>query len=432
MAKAKPLSAFCSYSQKDEKFRDKVSSGLSGLVARRAITNPWYDRNITAGTVWEPELLRNLQQADLVFLLISSNFIASDYCMKELALALDRHQAGKARIIPIILKAADWKFGVLSTLQALPISGEPLVRGYYFDDERMTQVSGGILKAIDEICANGSGPSAKSSSALDASQMVLAYLCNRVEQEEQLRDAWKEHFDSLDRRRRPFLCLVHGSPQEDHAGYLQRLTRYSLPQALGLESGSEIRTYARMKWPDYLPDQVPNTSLMLSSLATELNCPSTLAAVPPKLYQYGLASVVYCELSSASPSYGNRAALKSFFDFWAEWPHLPPRQKLVVVLSVQYRAGFPQRFPKVEQDIVTDAKKDGSMSAVLLDELPPVSIDHVRKWILRPEVDDRCDVAGNAAAWEAEIEDAFRDRDRIPMEQLVGTLNRMLTEFQRR
>jgi hypothetical protein len=436
MPKVPPLSAFSSYSRKDEKLRAKVAAGLVGLERDELITKPWCDRKITAGTEWQPEILGNLQRADLVLLLMTNNFISSDYCMKELALALDRHQAGKARIIPIVLEFADWKIGPLSGLQALPVSGEPVFQGNKArDNKRLLDVSDGIRAAVKEICSNRNDyRGTRAPVMLGASQTVLAQLCNRIEQDRQLREAWQQHFDSFERRRRPFLCLVHGSEEEDHNGYLKRLAAYSLPQALGLGSDSEIRNPLKVDWPEYSTGETPSSSAMLGRVATALNCPPAIATVALNLYQLGQASVVYCELFSNNPSYGDREALKAFFDLWAEWPDLPVRQKLVVILSVQYRdpKRFPARFPKVETDIVTDVTKGGRVSAVILDELPQVSSQQVKEWIRRPEVENFCDVIPNAAVWEDEIDAAFLDQAQMPMEKLIGPLTRMLNEYKRR
>jgi hypothetical protein len=294
-------------------------------------------------------------------------------------------------------------------------------------------VSQRIQEDIGKICANGGGQGSgeRAPAVLDASQTILAQLCNRVEQDSQLRKAWDEHFDSFERRRRPFVCLVHGNVEEDHNGYLKRLARYSLPQALNLGADSEIRNPLKVNWPDYSIVQTQSSSAMLGAVAVALNCAPTFAAVAPKLYQLGQASVVYCELPSNTPGYSDRAALKSFFDFWVEWPDLPIRQKLVVILSVQYR-GESVGFPKVEADIVDDSAKDGKISAVILKELPPVSSQQVKEWIRRPEVENFCDVVTNAAVWEREIDAIFRTQPQIPMEQLIGPLNRMLNEYKRR
>ena len=63
----------------------------------------------------------HLEAADVVLLLISADFLASDYCYDtEMKRALEKHKAGKARVIPIIIRPVDWKGAPFGELQALP------------------------------------------------------------------------------------------------------------------------------------------------------------------------------------------------------------------------------------------------------------------------------------------------------------------------
>ncbi len=81
-----------------------------------------------AGTLWEQEIAEHLNSADLILLLISRHFMASDYCTGiEMKQALERHDAGTARVIPIILKPVAWK-EILGSLQALPTEGKAITK----------------------------------------------------------------------------------------------------------------------------------------------------------------------------------------------------------------------------------------------------------------------------------------------------------------
>lgn len=434
MAKSLPLAVFCSYSQKDEKLRAQVATGLAGLVREGLIREAWYDRKTTPGEEWANAIDRNLEESDIILFLVSANFIASDYCMGiEVVRAMARHEKGDARVIPIILEPCDWKVAPFDGLQALRLGGQPLRAWNIVNKKRLVEVSQGMRKVVAGLLANGHGASNRRSlSMLDASQTVLAYLCNRVEQDRQLRDAWKLHYSSLALRRRPFVCIVHGPVQEDHSGYLRRVSDYSFPQEIGLGRDFEIHRPIRVPWQPDAEDPTSVLSGMLRSLAKELNCRIQLDEVSTTLYRLGETCVAYYELLTSCKSYGDRLTLESFFEFWRNWPELPVRQKLIVVLSVQYRPGFSVGFPKLDVDVVTNATRDSRLSAVVLDELTSISGKHVKDWIRHPEVERFCDVESNATAWEAEIDDTFRKRSQIPMEQLVGTLNRMLSEYQRR
>lgn len=88
----------------------------------------WYDRDILAGSDLNAEIERELELADIFLLLVSPDFIASDYCVeREMARALERHATGKARVVPIIVEECDWKaMGELRQLKAVPTDGKAI------------------------------------------------------------------------------------------------------------------------------------------------------------------------------------------------------------------------------------------------------------------------------------------------------------------
>jgi hypothetical protein len=98
---------FFSYSHVDESLRDQLETHLSGL-RRQGIISSWHDRQITAGTELGEAIDNHLNAADIILLLVSPDFIDSDYCYaREMKQALERHQIGEARVIPVILRPCD-------------------------------------------------------------------------------------------------------------------------------------------------------------------------------------------------------------------------------------------------------------------------------------------------------------------------------------
>src|SRR5512132_70244 len=115
-----PLELFYSYSHDDEEYRKKLGKHLS-VLRRAGLITDWHDREIDAGTAWQEEIDRHLLSADIVLLLVSASFIASDYCWgDEMTKALARHKQGKARVIPIILHPCGWLMTPLRALQGVP------------------------------------------------------------------------------------------------------------------------------------------------------------------------------------------------------------------------------------------------------------------------------------------------------------------------
>jgi hypothetical protein len=148
------MKLFFSYAHKDETLRDELAKHLS-LLKREGIITTWHDRDITAGTDWASAIDNNLNTANIILLLVSADFLASDYCYNiEMQRALDRHQQGVARVIPIILRPCDWHSAPFGKLQALPIAhsaGATPVTSWDNQDEAFLAIAQGIRKAASEL-----------------------------------------------------------------------------------------------------------------------------------------------------------------------------------------------------------------------------------------------------------------------------------------
>ncbi len=121
-----PLKLFCCYAHQDEELRDELNVHLT-VLGRQNLISTWYDRVITAGTVWEHEIDEHIETADIILLLISASFLTSDYCYGiEMQRALQRHESGNASVIPIVLRPVDWTDAPFSRLQVLPTGGKPV------------------------------------------------------------------------------------------------------------------------------------------------------------------------------------------------------------------------------------------------------------------------------------------------------------------
>ncbi len=98
------IAIFCCYAREDEKLLDELRAHLSSLQ-RQKVISVWHDGDISAGAEWELEVKEHLSNANIILLLISSDFIRSDYCYStEMRHALERHQRREATVIPIILR----------------------------------------------------------------------------------------------------------------------------------------------------------------------------------------------------------------------------------------------------------------------------------------------------------------------------------------
>lgn len=117
---------FFSYSHADETLRNMLEKHLSGLK-RQGVIETWHDRRINAGEEFVGAIDRHLENADIILLLVSADFLDSDYCYNiEMERALTRHRAGEAHIIPVILRHCDWHDTPFGKLLAVPTDGKPV------------------------------------------------------------------------------------------------------------------------------------------------------------------------------------------------------------------------------------------------------------------------------------------------------------------
>ncbi len=141
-------SVFYSYSHKDERLRDDLADALA-LLKRQSILTEWHDRKIAAGDEWEQSIDEHIERADIILLLVSPVFIASDYCWgKEVERAMERHKAGEARVIPIVLRPVDWNGAMFGKLQALPKNAKPITL-WSNRDLAWLDVARGIRAAVE-------------------------------------------------------------------------------------------------------------------------------------------------------------------------------------------------------------------------------------------------------------------------------------------
>lgn len=159
------VEVFYSYASRDELLCKELEKQLSNLK-RQGLIRSWYDRDINAGTDWAHEIDTHLNKSDLILLLISPDFMYSDYCYSfEMRRALERHEAGEAHVIPIILRPVDWKDTPFSKLQALPQHAKPVTRWRYRDDAFLN-IAQGIREAVQKI--NSTNPSLNAHAANSA------------------------------------------------------------------------------------------------------------------------------------------------------------------------------------------------------------------------------------------------------------------------
>jgi tetratricopeptide (TPR) repeat protein len=128
------------------------------MLKRKGVVSEWNDRRILPGQEWDKQIDQHLESADIILLLVSPDFVASDYCYDiEVARAMQRHEAGEARVVPVILRFTDdWQSAPFGKLQALPKDAQP-VKDWPDRDKAFADVAAGIRRAVEDLLSSREG-----------------------------------------------------------------------------------------------------------------------------------------------------------------------------------------------------------------------------------------------------------------------------------
>ena len=141
---------FFSYSHADEALRDQLETQLA-MLRRQGFIETWHDRRIGAGEEIDREIDDHIMQDEIILLLISADFLASDYCYdREMRHAMSRHEAGDAIVIPVILRACDWHPAPFGKLNATPPDGKPITQ-WPDRDQAFLEVARAIREAVERL-----------------------------------------------------------------------------------------------------------------------------------------------------------------------------------------------------------------------------------------------------------------------------------------
>jgi tetratricopeptide (TPR) repeat protein len=144
------LKVFLSYSHKDRALLEQLLTHLSQMQ-REGVALVRHDGDIKAGGDWKTEIDADLNTADIILLLVSPDFLASEYCALETRRAMERLQAGEAQVVPVILRhTQDWERTEFGRLQALPSGAKPVVE-HRWRDRAFGDVVKGVRKTVVEL-----------------------------------------------------------------------------------------------------------------------------------------------------------------------------------------------------------------------------------------------------------------------------------------
>ncbi|HEX4949767.1 MAG TPA: TIR domain-containing protein [Blastocatellia bacterium] len=332
-----PVELFISYAHEDEAWHDHLIEHLSSLQ-RQGVIRGWHDRMITAGEEWKDEIDEHLNSADIILLLISSAFFASDYCYDiELKRAMERHETEDAVVIPILLRDCDWSGAPFGKLQMLPTGAVAVdSEAWNSKDEAFKNIVQGIRVVAEKLWERQQSPPPPPvpNARPLPSRRLLPYLCDRSDQERLLGLGLKQHLQA--KPNRPMICLIHGDEFECHGEFLERLRYRSLPRFLDLETKLlSVKEYPLARPPQRIPSpdvfwQHLGEALLEDSTATSQETMVFIAQhEEPLLVSLHLLTEDFAEMSEA--------LLTRLLEFFASWPDLPAGRLVMYCVCLKYQ-----------------------------------------------------------------------------------------------
>ena len=465
MPSATELNVFISYAHEDKELKDELCIHLRTFErtsSKRSWTiHLWDDRKIIPGTDWDTEIHANLDNAQVILLLISSDFIASDYCYGvEVARAMELHGRGIARVVPIILRETRWEDQEFSKLLVLPDGPVPVTasawarpHGSNRNDAAFTNIAQGLQKVFDERAAKGRDRSRLKSMVPNRERDIpplLPDLCNRMAQETTFDRALRIHRQT-DRSRRPFVFFLHGTDLERHDAFLTRV-RERIPKICALESKElsvEERPLNRPPSEAFGRDHgsafrsVVGKALLDNSNATDNDLLEFIAARASPL-------LLISRFHSTDILRYKLDLLHGILRFWHGWPDIPSGGLVLHGISIKYEQ---RDFKGIEATrplyfllyflrtfrlwrLRSVLKEYGGMeggypdfplvSGLALPELPSINRTDAEDWTRLPDVSHVASIEPMAIR-ELFENSKFRNAWRqIPMEYLHQELHKLL------
>jgi hypothetical protein len=149
-----PLKLFLSYAHEDRDLVAELRKHLAPLWHEQIVTD-WYDLELMPSDEWDHEILSQLESSDLVLVMISADFLASNYAYgRELRVALNLHDQEQLRLLPVIGRNCKWQNLPFARLQTLPEGAVP-ISSWQNRDDAFVSVVLGVERVAREILSSG-------------------------------------------------------------------------------------------------------------------------------------------------------------------------------------------------------------------------------------------------------------------------------------
>lgn len=462
-ASAATVEVFYSYSHQDAALRDALEKHLA-ILKRQGVITEWHDRGIGAGHEWAGEIHAHLNAAQIILLLISADFLASDYCYDvELKRAMERHEAGEARVIPIILRPVDWRGAPFSKLQSLPTDGKP-VTSWANQDEAFLNIVQGIRAAVEERRQTAAPSSVSGPAVLSRPERpvpptgrhlgsLVSKLCDRIAQEEQ----FAAFFSSRVRRGAgvPHVYVVRGEESERPDSLVERFSKTYIQEYANFKWGEQsgaLRSKV-VEWP-YEGEVRQRQQRVVASLFKqfdpfyEFEHDDFSAAAFEQLSARTLNPIVILqhEIRGVRWDKGTTSVLAWYLHFWDEVSACRPAPQFLLFFNIVYPP--PERYKsrwklwlrggrfdkkRIERELdelqqtrqaLVEADQEGrTCPCLFMTELSCVEWDSVMSWFGQHRVYDDMKI------WQDKCKEIFRISECRPMAEVEHELKRIHREF---
>jgi hypothetical protein len=479
------LRVFISYSSKDKDWCEKIDEAFAALK-RESLVATWRDRNLLAGANWDPKIFAELEASDIVLLLISQSFIASEFCYgKEMKRALELQRDGHLAVVPVNVCECDWGDALFAKLNSIPARNRPL-DSFSRATEGLTIVATGLRRLVKVVrsvrvgeaafppeltfpvlistAATAAGdnvaeiftaaralvgpdePPEESTSALQSMRrppVRLVHLPNLCDRDDHVL-SFEQALGTVQSpgRKRLLFAVVEGDEREAHEAFAERLLYDVVPRAAPALAARGVHDFT-IRWPGAVPAAAGPFDIFGPRLASALQLPAAakVEQLSAALTRERGVIVVRGGMYVAGSAASFAAVLRAWASFWHDWPEIPSGRLVVSLLLVKYSAQ-PQAVVNgaaAPNDVVkefcatfTEQNYPGLTVCRPPEPLPPVSWQDIINWLnTSEEVRQCCAAAGGTHRVEREVRGLFERGDAVPMEMVLDRLNDVLREFKK-
>jgi len=427
---------FISYSHDDAVHAQKLYDHLAEFRALHSRESVFFDRErINAGERWSEAINQAIREADLFVLLISSNFLKSDYCVEmEAGPALSRKLNGTAEVFLILVSECNYQHMAPKAVQGQISFEDSQFAGPWGDDNRLkavvkwrhrdsawTQIVSriyrhyGISTASSELSAGAALATDRETRERLAS---LLYLCDRSAQ----CDALDSRLNRAPLLNRPILIVTHGANEDRPMHLVSRLALRNIPDFL--------RTHSILVKP-----LLESGTLPLQALDRDADAPlayaqrffkkagwsgQSIADVGQLLAKDPRPKIFYAILMTDDPveaeAYRRQLAI-----FLSTLPDMPSDRPLVVLLIFKRRNDVAAAFSTMS---VNTGSIDAAFDCCYLPQLGPVRKREIDAWL--NEWDEAiAAVAPDLASLQGDLFNRFEirpEQDGLPMADVISVV----------